>query len=288
MAKVTILGCGYTGVYLLKRLLSAGHDVAATTMTARRLDALSALGAKAHLASLSDPRTLVPALQDAEFVFHLAPPAPGDQAIVDALGPKLRRLVYGSTTGVYGQVEPSTWIDESSALGIAGSRGQERQRREATFLEAGLPLGIVRIAGIYGPGRTLSESLRSGRLLLFRDGPDTSRVHVEDLARMLEAMLLPDAPPVLLATDDAPAPTLEVAEYTAALLDLPLPPILPLAEATAQLSPEAREMRLGGRRCRSLHRPGLIGPLLFPNYREGVYASLRAEGHRITGAAIIR
>jgi nucleoside-diphosphate-sugar epimerase len=284
MDKAVILGCGYTGRVLLRSLLGRARTVVATTTTEGNLAELAALGAEARRVRHDDAAALASALAGAEVVFHLAPPAPYPdlaaqaRAIAAALGPELRAYVYGSTTGAFGGHAPGVWIDETTPPGALGERGRVRLLHEQALAAAGLPLRVVRIAGIYGPGRTLRGALESGELLLFRDGPPTSRTHVEDLARLLEAMARPDAPPLAIACDEDPATTLEVARFTAALLGREAPEPVSLEEARRRLSPAALEMRLGGRQCRSLVRPQLIGDLGYPTYREGVRASLIAEG----------
>ena len=88
----------------------------------------------------------------------------------------------------------------------------------------------------------------------------------------------PGAPPLAIGCDEEPAETIEVARYTCALLKKKLPDPVSIEDAKRVLSPAALEMRLGGRRCRSLVREKLIGALEYPTYREGVRASLVAEG----------
>jgi len=283
MEKVAILGCGYTGRALIPRLLEAGHEVLATTTRSGQAPQLEALGATARVARLEDPAALRAALAGATRVIHLAPPdreaAPAAQveALVSALPEGLEAYVYGSTTGAFGRpAGPETWIDETTPPRNVSGWGQARLEYEHALAAHGLPLRVVRIAGIYGPGRTLKASLQNG-MLLFEGGPLTSRVHVRDLARLLAAAVEDHAPPLILACDERPAPTLEVARYTAELCGIPLPEVLSLEEARARMSEPARQMRLEGRRCRSLVREGLIGALEFPTYVEGVKASLQEE-----------
>jgi hypothetical protein len=87
-----------------------------------------------------------------------------------------------------------------------------------------------------------------------------------------------EAPALAIACDDLPATTLDVARYTCELLGKAPPPPVAIEDARRVMSKAALEMRLGGHRCRSLVRESLIGPLLHPTYREGVRASLEAEG----------
>jgi nucleoside-diphosphate-sugar epimerase len=224
-------------------------------------------------------------LADAEVVIHLAPPLKEANAretvaqIKAAVGSNLRAYVYGSTTGVFGTAkDPHAVVDEKSPLGELSARAVERLEYERALADAGFPLRILRIAGIYGPGRTLREQIERDALILFNGAPATSRIHVEDLARMLEALTAPDAPRLTIACDELPAETLEVARYTCELLKRTPPEPVALEDAKRVMSPVALEMRLGGHRCRSLYREMLIGRLSYPTYREGVRASLIAEG----------
>ncbi len=285
MTKVVILGCGYAGRALARRLLAKGDQVRATTTTEPKLASLRALGAEVALLDRDRAETYRAALADAQVIVHLAPPPTHEaisvevERIARSVGPELGAFVYGSTTGAFGRPEDDTaWVDESTPPRSVGGKGRTRLEYERALAAAGLPLRVVRIAGIYGPGRTLRESLQKEALILFDGGPPTSRVHVEDLARLLEATLAPKGPPLVVACDELPAPTLDVARYTCELLGIVAPAPVALEDAKRVLSPAAIEMRLGGRRCRSLVREKLIGALEYPSYREGVKASLIAEG----------
>jgi nucleoside-diphosphate-sugar epimerase len=283
--RVALIGCGYAGRVLLRCLISRGDPVRATTTTEGRLSQLAALGAEPRVVRSDKPETLGRTLEGAEAIVYLAPPAADQspealaQALAGACPSSLKVLLYGSTTGVYGpDADADAWVDERTQPDPAHERGAQRLAIERALYATGLPLRVLRIAGIYGPGRTLADSMRRQELLLFDGGPPTSRVHVEDLARLMVAMLGPSAPPLALACDEAPVPTLEVARYTAELLGLEVPAPIPIEDAKRLMSKRAMEMRLGGHRCRSLVRERLIGALEYPSYREGVPASLRAEG----------
>jgi nucleoside-diphosphate-sugar epimerase len=194
-----------------------------------------------------------------------------------AAGGSVKAYVYGSTTSVFGD-HGDAWVDEASEVRADSERARDRLDYEQALADAGFPLRVVRIAGIYGPGRTMREQIERDAMILFRGQPPTSRIHVEDLSRIFEAMIQPDAPRLIVACDDLPATTTEVAEYTCSLLGRTPPAPIELEDAKRVLSPLALEMRLGGHRCRSLFRSKLIGKLQYPSYREGVRASLEAEG----------
>ena len=217
MAKVAILGCGYTGKVLIGRLRAAGHPVVATTTRAANAPQIEELGAEVRVAHLEHPAALAAALADVTRVIHLAPPdragavGPQVEALVRALPAGLEAFVYGSTTGAFGHpAAPEVWIDETTPPRTVAGWGLARLEYEHALAAHGLPLRVVRIAGIYGPHRTLKENLRSG-MVLFEGGPATSRIHVDDLAGLLAAAVEDHAPPLILACDEAPAPTLEVA-----------------------------------------------------------------------------
>ncbi|MEL6185936.1 MAG: hypothetical protein AAFU79_15030, partial [Myxococcota bacterium] len=110
---------------------------------------------------------------------------------------------------------------------------------------------------------------------LVRGPSRKSRIHRDDLARILSAMVLHAAPPPLMvACDERPATTLEVASFAAAQLGLDLPEVLSREEASKAMSARARELRMNGKRCRSLYREDLIGPLDYPTYQEGIASAL--------------
>lgn len=285
LGKIVILGCGYAGRALTRRLIERGDPVRATTTTEANLGALAALGAEPIHLRIEEPATFFRAFEDAEVIVHLAPPIKNTdtRALVNrikaAANSGLRAYVYGSTTGVFGAgPDREAWIDESSEPGELTERAKDRLEYERALADAGFPLRVLRIAGIYGPGRTLREPIDRGALVLFQGGPMTSRIHVADLARMLEGATGPDWPRMMIACDELPAPTTDVARYTCGLLNRSAPEPISIEDARRVLSPLAMEMRLGGHRCRSLFRERLIGKLDYPTYKEGVRAALIAEG----------
>jgi nucleoside-diphosphate-sugar epimerase len=285
MGKIVILGCGYVGWVLARRLIARGDPVRATTTTEAKLTELTALGAEPLLLKKDSPDAFKRALESATAVIHLAPPIEGQnaksivQSIKQAAGSDLRAYVYGSSTAAFGQLaDPNAWVDEETTPKNVSPHGQQRLDFEKALLDSGLPVRVLRIAGIYGPGRTLREQIERDALILFQGQPPTSRIHVEDLVRLLEAMLGDRVPKLVVACDEEPATTLDVARFTCDLLGRQPPEPVLLEDAKRVLSKKALEMRLGGHKCRSLYRERLIGALAYPTYREGVRQSLEAEG----------
>ncbi len=281
-----IIGAGYIGQLLANRLLYKGQKVSLFKRDLAGLEGLQAQGAEAHSWDLSLPESSWKgALKSVRRVVHLAPPPAEDadiEAQVTALAaacPKdLECFIYGSTSGAFGAApNPNAWIDEDSPTGVLAPLGRRRWKYEEALKLSGLPLKVVRITGIYGPGRTFWPRLKAGQMVLFEGGTHVSRIHAWDLVRLLEAMFHSYAPKLLLACDDCPAPTLQVAKYLCDILGAPLPPVLSIEEAQKSLNSRGRELRFAGRKCRSRLRSGLIGPLCFPDYRTGLANSLNDE-----------
>ncbi|MGF1510418.1 MAG: NAD-dependent epimerase/dehydratase family protein [Myxococcota bacterium] len=275
MPKYGIVGCGFTGVRLARLLKARGHEVVASRRNVSGLARLESEGIQVRSVDLASGSGLHE-LDACDGLIHLAPTPETDEAIekeVRRLGAHFagRTLVYGSTTGAFGRQPEGAWVDERSPTGPLQDRGARRKAYEVQLQAAEVELRIVRIAGIYGPGRSMFDSLKRG-IVLFEGGPPTSRIHVEDLARLLAASLDPNAPALVVGCDREPAPTLEVARFACQLSGQPLPPIDSIEEAARRMSPLAKELRLSGRRCRSVVRDDLIGSLRYPTYREGLEA----------------
>lgn len=283
--KIAIIGCGYTGEKLAYKLVKEGHHVTVTNRTEDKHAVFRERDLQPVLFEQNAPdKEYHELLSDVELIYYLAPPNPSIEPEqicekIQKATPNLRVLVYGSTTGVYGHREiQDEWIDESSGSGPLEPRGQRRADMESALVRAGVPTKIVRIAGIYGPGRTLAHRIRTPNWPLFDGAPKTSRIHVDDLVSILIAMNSQTAPNLINACDDLPCTTLEVARFTAGLLNIDLPKLVTREEARERMSEIAWSFRANGRTCRSLYRESLVGPLRYPTYQEGVTASLKEEG----------
>jgi nucleoside-diphosphate-sugar epimerase len=177
-------------------------------------------------------------------------------------------------------------VDEDTALTPATARGRARVEAEAGWAALGLPLHIFRLAGIYGPGRGPFEKVRDGTARrIIKPGQVFSRIHVEDIAQVLEASIAQPRPgAVYNVCDDDPAPPEDVIGHAAELLGLPLPPAIPYDEA--EMTPMARSFYAESKRVRNDRIKDELGVrLLYPTYREGLAALLAGEDHvPVTGA----
>lgn len=208
------------------------------------------------------------------------PPIDGQGSVARALIPALSALPhlkwvgYFSTTGVYGDAD-GDWVDETTPVNPPHARGQARVAEEQALLTSGLPVHILRIAGIYGPGRSALDQLRAGTARrIDKPGQVFSRIHVHDIACATYAcMMQPHAGSIYNLADDLPAPAHEVTAYAAGLLGIS-PPSLEMYDDVAEtLSPMMREFYSASRRISNQKIKGLLGQgLAYPTYREGLAA----------------
>ncbi|WP_120500196.1 SDR family oxidoreductase [Roseovarius sp. EL26] len=275
-------GHGYSAQALARLLLPQGWRVIGTTRKAEKAEALRAEGVEAVIWPGSD---LTPIFAEATHLLVSAgPDADGDPVLracegqIRALAPQLEWAGYLSTTGVYGDHQGG-WVDEDTALSPSTKRGQMRVEAEAAWQAIeGLPLHIFRLAGIYGPGRGPFSKVRAGTARrIIKDNQVFSRTHVEDIAQILAASITkPNPGGIYNVCDDDPAPPEDVIGYAAELLGLPLP----LSERfeEAEMTPMARSFYAESKRVRNDRIKDELGvQLLYPNYRVGLQALLRAE-----------
>ncbi|MCK8463410.1 SDR family oxidoreductase [Aliiroseovarius sp. S1339] len=216
------------------------------------------------------------------------PGADGDPVLrqvrddIARIAPQLQWVGYLSTTGVYGD-HGGGWVSEDTALSPSTKRGQQRVKAEAAWQElaadTGLPLHIFRLAGIYGPGRGPFAKVRRGAARrIIKENQVFSRIHVDDIAQVLAASIAtPNPGRIYNVCDDLAAPPEDVLSHAADLLGLPHPP----AEdyETAEMTPMARSFYAESKRVRNDRIKGELGvKLLYPTYREGLAALLKAEG----------
>jgi nucleoside-diphosphate-sugar epimerase len=250
--RVVILGGGFTGQRVARRFLARGAQVTVTTRDPQRLAAFGGL-AGAEAIRVEDLRVPLGAL-----VLHSIPPE-GPPRLLEALGDLPARVVYLSTTGVYGKAQV---VDESTS--VAPDTDKQRARVEVEReVTAGLWSSLIlRPAAIYGPGRGVQESIRTGSCQLGDNF--VSRIHVDDLAAHVEAALLSDVTGAYPVADEEPCTSNEIALFCAQLLRVPLP----CAQANARATTSNR--RVDGSAIRRL----LGIRLEYPSYRVGIPASL--------------
>lgn len=284
MSPPTLLstGHGYSARALAARLLAQGWRVIGTTRSEDKAAEIRATGAEA----LIWPGTaLAPALAEATHLLtSVSPNEDGDPVLrahaSEIAAASLSWAGYLSTTGVYGDRQGG-WVDEDSPCTPTTRRGQWRLAAETAWQALrpeGVPVHIFRLAGIYGPGRGPFAKVRAGTARrIVKPGQVFSRIHVEDIASVLEASIArPNPGRIYNLCDNLAAPPEEVIAHAAELLGVPLPPEVPFD--AADLSPMARSFYSESKRTSNARiREELGVTLRYPTYREGLAALLAAE-----------
>ncbi len=280
-------GLGYSAQALARRLTAQGWRVTGTARGEESVGALrdqsfevqtfSRAGGAAEVAEM---------LGTATHVLSSIPPDEAGEPVLDLLaGPVCRSecldwVGYLSTTGVYG-TRDGGWVDEDDELRPSSARSRRRAAAERAWLtlheRAGLPVHIFRLAGIYGPGRNVIRSVRAGTAKrIDKPGQVFSRIHVEDIATVLEASIArPNPGAVYNVCDDEPAEPARVVAYACELLGCEPPHLVPFEQA--ELSEMAKSFYLDNKRVsnRRLHEE-LGVTLTYPDYKTGLEALVAA------------
>ncbi|MCC6948429.1 MAG: NAD-dependent epimerase/dehydratase family protein [Bradyrhizobiaceae bacterium] len=205
----------------------------------------------------------------------------------DALlqAPNLQSVVYLSTIGVYG--DSDAWLDEESERWSSLERNLQRLEAERAWqafgARKGVPVAILRLAGIYGPGRNSLVTVQQGVARRINNpGQVFNRIHVADIARTIDAAFQRRASGIFNVADDEPTPAGDPVVFAAKLLGFEPPPEVPFAEARRTLSPFALTFYAERKRVKNAKIKSELGvELQFPTYREG----LTALFHERKGAA---
>ncbi|MEO8844526.1 MAG: NAD-dependent epimerase/dehydratase family protein [Kofleriaceae bacterium] len=258
-----IIGAGYTGSALARRLAGDGDRVIVTRRSlAAAQQQATELGCSGIALDLAAPEGTAPA---GSIVVCCAPPGEhpaAEAANLAALAAPARRLIYISSTGVYGP-GGGAWVDEHWPLEPATTSGRRRLEAERALPERTL---ILRAAGIYGPGRGIEDRLRAGTYRIVGDGSaHVSRIHVDDL---VEAIVRGADSPVTGAVncaDDDPAAIGELADELATKLGLAPPPRV----AVDTVGDEIAGMLTADRRITNARLTSELGVVLrYPSARQ--------------------
>ncbi|CAM4282990.1 NAD-dependent epimerase/dehydratase family protein [Stenotrophomonas pavanii] len=282
--RVLILGLGWSGRVLAAQLQARGVQVAGTV---RDPSASPDDGLRRYPLRTGTPPapSLLEEIARAEAVLCSVPPdAEGDPALrmlLPALhaSPALRWIGYLSSTSVYAD-RAGGWIDESSVADATEAVGVQRRLAEAQWRalaeQRGIASAVLRLPGLYGPGRNALLQLAQGRARhVVRPGLVFNRLHVQDLAAVIiAAMQRPVAQGMYLASDDEPAPPQDVLAFAAQLGGFAMPPAV--AWDDPALSPALRRFYQSSKRINSRGTRAALGwQPRFPSYREGLRDLLR-------------
>lgn len=277
-------GLGFSSTHAANALRNGARTVGlfGTVRTPEKAERLRSNGIAAHVFDGTAPGpTLGPDLrQSSHVIFSIAPGAEGDPALfhhradLDAAD-RLEWLCYYSTVGVYGDFG-GAWIDESAPLVPRNERSDRRVLAEQEWRDyavaRGVPLTILRLAGIYGPGRSTFDKLREGTSRrVVKPGQVFNRIHVDDIARVTALAAEARLAGTFNLSDDQPAPPQDVIVHAAAMLGVEPPP--EIAFETAEMTPMQRSFYADNKRVSNAAIKQALGTeLLYPTYREGLAA----------------
>lgn len=269
-----VFGLGYSARALGERLVARGWDITGTSRSVP-----GPFPDRFEVVQWDGKRQIAPP-EGAHWLITLPPDGDGCPAarVAGHLAQTAASATYLSTTGVYGDLGGG-WAMEWSPVNPGSQRSKQRVLAETQWREATDGAArIVRLPGIYGPGRSPFEKLRNGTATrVVKPGQVFSRVHVDDIASGLEALMLrPEVTGVFHLCDDLPAPPQDVTAFAAQLLGIEPPPETPLDET--DMSAMARSFYAECKRVSNARaKAALAWRPDYASYREGLAAVLAAE-----------
>jgi nucleoside-diphosphate-sugar epimerase len=279
---VLIAGCGDVGSRLANQLIPQGWVVYGLRRNISRLPA-DVIGVAGDLFDSTVPAAWPTTALD--YLVYCATPSERDEAgyraaYVEGLRKVLgwlaehqqqpKRIIFVSSSSVYGQ-QHGEWVDETSPTDASAFSGQVMLEAEQLALSSGFPASIVRLTGIYGPGRSdLSNRVRQGYNVAIDPPLYGNRIHADDAAGLLAFLLNADSRGVPLedcyiGVDDAPAPLAEVVQWMREYLGV------------TQWAENASLRRSGSKRCSNARAKALGWVPRYATYKEG-YAALLGDG----------
>jgi nucleoside-diphosphate-sugar epimerase len=282
-----IFGCGYLGLRVSQRWRDAQDEVFVVTRSKTRAAALADEGFSPIVADVTQPKSLasLPAVRTVLYAIGYDPAASADfrevyvgglQSVLEALPPQTEKLIYISTTGVYGQTDGQS-VDEDSARRPVRERARACLEAE-TLLDAH-PFGQrtikLRLAGLYGPGRIPNaEAIRGGRPISVPPNGFLNLIHVDDAVEVvLAAETLASPPRTYNVSDGHPVERRHYYEELARQLSAPTPRFtLPADESAAAVRASTDKCVSNARMLAELHVA-----LRYPTYRQGLAAIVAAE-----------
>jgi nucleoside-diphosphate-sugar epimerase len=277
-----IFGFGYSGRAIAKAANQAGMEVWATSRDP------ASVAPQAGVTIISFDSAELPIRDAASIVATAAPDDAGDPVLARYAtqirdSRSLKWIGYLSTTGVYGDRDGG-WVDEDTPVAPQSARAQRRVQAEAAWSEfaANRAVDIFRLAGIYGPGRSMFDDLRQGAARrVVKPGHLFGRIHRDDIAAGVLAAMRQTPQPgkrIFNFSDDVPAASADVVVEAARLLGVEPPAPVPYAQAAAKMSPMGLSFWAENRRVANAKTKAALGiDWKYPSYRQGLRAILVEE-----------
>jgi len=292
MSQLICIGLGYSAEHFVAAFGRKFDRIVGTMRGKERAAVLNAYEAGRLRALVFDGKSATPELHQAivaadAALISVPQDADGDpvlRACGDAFlqARRLRSIVYLSTVGVYGD-RGGDWVDEETPPRPFSARGRERLAAERAWQDFGarngIPVAVLRLAGIYGSGRNaLLQIARGDARRIVKPGQIFNRIHVGDIAQAIEAAFSRKASGIFNVADDAPSPPGDPLVFAAQLLGVAPPPEIPFADAAPSMSPLALSFWQECRRVNNEKLKRELGVVLrHPTYREGLRALLEIE-----------
>ncbi len=277
--RLFVFGAGYSSQAFIARMKDRFEWIGGTTRSHDKIAKLRALGVEPFLFDGTGPGDGIhSALANATHILvSIAPGDKGDPVLAyhaaTIANCRPQWLAYLSTVGVYGNHD-GAWVDEETPCRPVSRRSIQRLEAEDAWMSLAeahdLPLAILRLSGIYGPGRNALKNLQQGTARrMIKPGQVFNRIHVEDIAGALEASLTKTNRRIYNVTDDEPAPPQDVVTYAAELMGVAPPPEVDFERA--DISPMARSFYGENKRVSNLRMKSELGyALQYPDYRSGI------------------
>jgi uncharacterized protein YbjT (DUF2867 family) len=264
VTRLFAFGLGFSAQELAPRLSARGWSIAGTAREEPKIGQLRDAGYEAtqFIGDKNNPE-LARLLEGTTHLLHSIPPGDDGDPVLKHYREELAKLGtlkwigYLSTVGVYGD-QHGAWLDFGEEIGV--------------------PVHVFRLAGIYGPGRSVFDKLMAGTARrINKDGQVFSRIHVEDIAGVLEAsMARPRGGAIYNVADDEPAAPGDVVAHAAKMIGVEPPPEIDFEDA--DLSPMARSFYQGSRKIgNALIKSELGVELRYPTFREGLVSLMPKE-----------
>ena len=287
MAALVCFGFGYCAEHFIAEFGGKFERVIGTVRRAERAGILNAYQTGTVRAVAFDGRQVTAELESAiaaaDYALVSIPPDAGGDPVLAACGAALaaRRglgaVIYLSTVGVYGD-HCGGWVDEQTPPAPISERGRWRLAAEQAWQQFGarhdIPVAVLRLAGIYGPGQNALVALARGKARrIVKPGQVFNRIHVGDIAQAIDAAFARRADGVFNLADDEPSPPADPIVFAAQLMGREPPPEIAFAQAAPSMSEMALSFWQECRRVRNDKLKRELGvSLRYPTYREGLRA----------------
>lgn len=283
-----VFGLGYCACDFISR---HGARFATVSGTIRDAEKTRALGKGSEITRFlfdkeSEKPAIIAALDKADVLLISVPPGLSIDPVLAKFGRHIAglkqklKVIYLSTVGVYGD-RKGEWVDEERVPKPQSGRSMARLHAEKAWMSLSRDprkeVQILRLAGIYGPGRNALEALRSGTAhRIIKQDQVFNRIHVKDISAAIDAAIDYDkGSEIWNVSDDEPAPPQDVVAYAASLMGIEPPPEMPIEKAS--LTPMQRSFYAENRRAANQKLKEKLGvTLAYPTYREGLTALWKA------------